>query len=284
MTELRKDSVALTVTSPPYWNAIDYDQHTKDAKEWFRTRKGEPYEEYLEFISRCFAEVFRVTKPSGFCVVVVGTVLLRRKHYPFPFHLVARMEDLGWQFHEHITWYKVTGGVKRARVLIQKPYPGYFYPNMMTEHILIFRKPGEKPVYADRDVKQKQRNRIAIDELFKKEIANNIWHIAPVPPNQMKHPCPFPEEIPFRLILLYSYRGDLVLDPFMGIGTTPKVALALGRRAAGYEIKKEYIEEARRRIYEPLDLRDAQLIAIFRKLPTPDLSLTGTPIVRTRQG
>jgi site-specific DNA-methyltransferase (adenine-specific) len=162
--------------------------------------------------------------------------------------------------------------VKRARVLIQKPFPGYFYPNMMTEHILIFRKPGPRPVYGERSREEKEQNRLAIDELFKKEIANNVWHIAPVPPKQKDHPCPFPEEIPLRLILLYSYAGDLVLDPFLGIGATAKVALALGRRAAGYEIKTEYLEKAKRRVRGPLSLRDDQLLAVFRKIPTPEIS------------
>lgn len=275
MDELADDSVALTVTSPPYWNAIDYDQHTEDAQQWFRTRKGGPYDEYLDFMSRCFGEVLRVTRPSGFCAVVIGTVLLDGRHYPVPFHLVGRLENLGWRFHEHIAWYKVTGGVKRARVLIQKPYPGYFYPNLMTEHILIFRKPGEKPIYAERSREEKRASEVPVDELFKKELANNIWHVAPVPPNQLDHPCPFPEEIPFRLILLYSYRADLVLDPFLGIGTTAKVARILGRRAAGYEVKKEYLAEARRRLREPLALRDAQLIAVFEKLRTPEAPTVG---------
>jgi len=268
MTELEAGSVSLTVTSPPYWNAIDYDQHTKDPGKWYRTRKGEPYDEYLDFMSDSFSEVLRVTRPSGFCAVIIGTVLHKGKHYPVPFHLVGRLEDVGWRFHDQITWYKVTGGVKRARVLIQKPYPGYYYPNLMTEQILVFRKPGERPIYADRKPEERAASEVAIDELFKKEMAHNIWHIPPVPPTQKKHPCPFPEEIPFRLILLYSYRGDLVLDPFLGVGTTAKVALALGRRAAGYEIRKEYVDAARRRIGEPLALREAQLIAVFRKLPT----------------
>jgi site-specific DNA-methyltransferase (adenine-specific) len=272
MDELEDGSVSLTVTSPPYWNAIDYDRHAADSSEWFRTREGGPYDEYLDFQRRCFSEVLRVTKPSGFCCIVIGTVLYDGNHYPVPFHVSGVMEELGWLFHEHITWHKVTGGVKRARVLIQKPFPGYFYPNMMTEHILIFRKPGPKPMYAERSREEKEQNRIAIDELFKKEIANNVWHIAPVPPKQKDHPCPFPEEIPLRLILLYSYAGDLVLDPFLGIGATAKVALALDRHAAGYEIKPEYLEKAKHRIREPLSLRDSQLLAVFHKLPTPEVA------------
>jgi len=274
MDQVEDCCVSLTVTSPPYWNAINYDRHATQPGAWFRTREGEPYEEYLDFMSRCFAEVYRTTKPSGFCAVIIGTVLQDHRHYPLPFHLVGRMEQVGWRFHQNITWHKVTGGVKRARVFIQKPYPGYYYPNMMTEQILIFRKPGEKPIYHGRSAEERSRDQVPIDLLFKKEIANDVWHIAPVPHRQFDHPCPFPEEIPLRLIMLYSYRGERVLDPFVGIGTTAKVALRLGREAIGYDTEKKYVTMARKRCQEPLCLRKAQLIAEFGKLPTPPIECT----------
>jgi DNA modification methylase len=269
MDEVADGSVALVVTSPPYWNAIDYEQHTEDPTAWYRTRKGGPYEEYLDFMERCFKEVFRKQKPGGFCAVVIGTVLQNGRHYPVPQHFTVMMEQkVGYLFHEHIVWHKVTGGVKRAGVTIQKPYPGYFNPNIMTESILIFRKPGPK-IFQDRSAAEKEDSRYEIDEIFTHEIANNVWHIAPVPPNHLPHPCPFPEEIPYRLIRLYSYKGDLVLDPFLGIGTTAKVARALGRRCVGYEVHKVYLDVARKRMNEPLHLRD-QLIARFDKVPVAD--------------
>lgn len=263
MDELADGTISLVVTSPPYWNAIDYDQHVDDASQWFRTRRGEPYAEYLDWLMRCFGECLRVTRPGGYCAVVVGTVLLNGKHVPLPMHLVGRMEEIGWQFHQDIIWYKVTGGVKRAGVVIQHPYPGYYYPNIMTEYILIFRKPGGKrPVPSQ----QREESAIPIDEVFVKEIANNIWHVAPVPPRQYDHPCPFPEEIPYRLISLYTNKGEAVLDPFLGIGTTAKVARALGRDWYGYEVKEKYYQLALERLETPLHLRDA-LISEFRKLP-----------------
>ena len=126
MGEVPDASVDLVVTSPPYWNAIDYEQHVGDPQEWYRTRRGGPYEEYLAWLETCFAEVFRKQKPGGFCAVVIGTVLHRGRHYPLPHHFAQIMERLGYQFHEEIVWFKVTGGVKRAGVTIQKPYPGYY--------------------------------------------------------------------------------------------------------------------------------------------------------------
>jgi len=268
MDEVVDESVDLVVTSPPYWNAIDYEQHVADPEEWYRTRRGEPYEEYLDWLRVCFTEVFRTQKPGGFCAVVIGTVLFNGRQYPVPQHLVVLMEEIGYEYHQEIVWHKVTGGVKRAGVTIQHPYPGYYHPNIMSESILIFRKPGPK-IYKTRSRVEKEANRINIDAIFTREIANNVWHIAPVPPNYLPHPCPFPEEIPYRLILLYSYAGDLVLDPFIGIGTTAKVAKALGRRYVGYEIQEKYVAVARQRLHEPLHLRE-QLIARFEKMPVRD--------------
>lgn len=265
MSELGDDSVDLTVTSPPYWNAIDYDAHARDATENYRPRQEQKYSGYLEFLTRVFTETFRVTKPASHCAIIIGTVLLKGKHVPVPYHLTQLMEKIGWEFHQDIIWAKVTGGVKRAGATIQNPYPGYYYPNLMLEYILLFRKPGDKKMYAGRTPKEKKRDAMAVDAVFTRDIANNIWHVAPVPPNQLPHPCPFPEELAYRLIRLYSYTGDLVLDPFAGIGTTLKVANATGRNWVGYELKEEYVAYALKRVNEPLKLRK-QLIAEFGKV------------------
>lgn len=271
MPELAADSVDLTVTSPPYWNAIDYDAHARDAsvdkakRQNYRPRQEEDYDTYLDFLRRVFTETLRVTKPGGHCAIVVGTVLLNGKHVPVPYHVTLLMQEIGWEFHQDVIWAKVTGGVKRAGATIQHPYPGYYYPNLMLEYILIFRKPGAKKMYQGKTKRDKERDAMQLDAVFTRDIANNIWHIAPVPPNQLPHPCPFPEELAYRLIRLFSYTGDLVLDPFAGIGTTLKVARAMNRNYGGYELKKEYIDYARKRVNEELKLRK-QLIADFVKV------------------
>src|SRR5689334_20505445 len=181
MSHLADGVVDLTVTSPPYSNAIDYDAHVTTPGANYRPRQAVDYEEYLDFLCRCFSETLRVTRSGGFCAVIIGTVLDKGTHTPLPFHLVSRMERLGWEFHQDIVWSKVTGGVKRAGSVIQNPYPGYYYPNIMTEYILVFRKPGSRRIYQRRTAAEKERDRIAIDSVFTKEVANNIWHIAPVP-------------------------------------------------------------------------------------------------------
>ena len=290
MPELESESVALTVTSPPYWNAIDYDVHANgNGDEWYRTRQYsegfDGYGEYLDFLSRIFKEVHRVTKRGGFCAVVIGTVLHNRKHYPVPFHLTQRLTDIGWDFHQDIAWHKTTAGVRRAGIAIQRPYPGYLYPNIMKEYILMFRKPGP-PIYRDKTDAEKAAARSPIDHLFTMDVANDVWHIAPVPPKIIDHPCPFPEEIPHRIIKWWSYPGDLVLDPFVGSGQTTKVAYQLGRFSVGYDIEPEYLKYAMQRIggkyhgsasenvivtncssrREPSRLRKKQLVARFEKV------------------
>jgi site-specific DNA-methyltransferase (adenine-specific) len=135
----------------------------------------------------------------------------------------------------------------------------------MTEYILIFRKPGPTRIYEGRSREEKEENRIELDSVTTRDVANNVWHVAPVPPRQLNHPCPFPEEIPYRIIRWYSYKGDLVLDPFCGIGTTLKVAASLGRQWVGYEIVEKYAALAEKRVREPLVLRK-QLLVAYDKL------------------
>ncbi|MFC1923095.1 DNA-methyltransferase [Chloroflexota bacterium] len=269
MPEVANDSIALTVTSPPYWNAIDYDIHAQDSEQFYRTRSYSngfaDYQDYLDWLEYIFTEVHRVTKPGGFCAIVIGTVLFEGNHYPVPFDLSSRLTNKEWLFHQDIIWHKCTAGVKRAGVSIQKPYPGYYYPNIMNEYILIFRKPGPK-IYQARSTEEKSGAVYMIDTLFTKETANNIWHIAPVPPGFIDHPAPFPEEIPHRLISLYSYPDEIVLDPFAGSGQTLKVARALGRKYIGFENIPSYVALAAKRIGEASSIRSKQLVAIFEKI------------------
>ncbi len=117
---------------------------------------------------------------------------------------------------------------------------------------------------------EKKKSAFPINRLFTMDTANNVWHIAPVPPNVIDHPCPFPEEIPDRLIRLYSYVDDLVLDPFAGSGQTLKVARQLDRKYAGYETIEKYVQLAKTRLKEKSAIRPQQLIARFDKIGKDD--------------
>ena len=220
MDELDDESVTLTITSPPYWNSIDYDRHAQNPNKFYRTREYaggfDDYRSYIDWVSKFFKETLKKTRPGGYLATVIGTVLFNGISYPVPFDLVSRLTRIGWLFHQDIIWHKVTAGVKRAGVFIQYPYPGYYHPNIMTEYILILESLANQ--YTVKCRKKKDEARCQVGALFTKEIANNVWHIAPVPPGVIQHPCPFPEEIPYRLINLYSYPGDTVLDPFLGSG------------------------------------------------------------------
>ncbi len=266
---LPRDSITLTVTSPPYWNAIDYDRHTDNPDQDYRTRSysrgGHSYMDYIDWLGDILGQVLSRTVPGGFLAVVIGTVLLDGRHYPVPMDLTSTLSRKGWEFWQDILWNKVTGGVKRAGQYIQRPYPGYYRPNIMTEYILVFRKPGD-PMYRSRTRDEKMEAARPINRLFTSEIANNVWHIAPVPPRQLDHPCPFPEEIPHRLVHLYSYPGDVVMDPFCGSGQTTKVARHLGRRYVGLDIEERYVEYSRGRLNEPLSVREMQLISRMEKI------------------
>ncbi len=262
MRQVGDGSIALTITSPPYWNAIDYDLHTSGGDEiWHRQREysqfGKTYGEWLERVRQVFQEVHRATMDGGFCAVVIGTILKDRKHYPAPFDFTDRMLKIGWKFHQDIIWNKVTGGVKRAGVFIQHPQPGYYYPNIMTEYILIFRK--------SETMRRGAEQALPIDEVFKRDIANNIWHVAPVPPRTIAHPCPYPDEIVRRLTLLYSQPGDEILDPFLGSGQTAKVALRNKRRVVGYDIEQRYIDLSAARLNDT-SRREYQLLPSFEKV------------------
>lgn len=254
-------SVDLTVTSPPYWNAIDYGVHVKHGwSEDHRSREvSQSYEGYVQWLAEVIGETWAATKPGGFCVLVLGTILNEGRTYPIPHDLWSelRLRYRGfWDWHHHITWHKVTGGVRRAGNFIRHRRAGYYHPNIMTETILVLRRPG--PPIRDRSMP-----RLEAGWVFTREIANDVWHIPPVPPKHLDHPCPFPEEIPYRLISLYSNPGDLVFDPFAGVGTTLKVAARLGRRYLGVEMEPKYAEAARERVSEDLRLRPHQLIARF---------------------
>lgn len=256
------DTVSLTVTSPPYHNAIDYKKHATSESSWYRGNLGVDLGEYLEEMAKAFGEVHRVTKESGFCSIVIGNELAKGEIIPLPHLLLERLcsREGKWKFHEEIIWNKVTGGLDRFGVTIQRPFPTYYRANVMHEHILTLRKGDLKHT---RD----ESSRIEIDTVMKKDVSNSVWNIAPVPPGFIKHPCPFPEEIPLRLITLYSNRGDLVIDPFSGSGQTGKAAKHLGRDFVGFDLQREYCVLAKRRINsESIHLR-SQLVPKWEKLP-----------------
>jgi DNA modification methylase len=267
LDKLPENSIQLTITSPPYRNAIDYDMHASGNGGYYRGKLKLDTEEYLDDMAEIFGnKVFRVTKEGGYCCIVIANEVVNGTIMPLPHMLLSRLvQPYGnWQLHEEIIWHKVTGGTNRYGSFVINPYPKYYRANIMHEFILILRKG---------DVNSGRTRRMdalpATHEEWTKEIANSVWHIAPVPPGYINHPCPFPEEIPYRLMKLYSYEGDIVLDPFNGSGQTTKVAHHFSRRYLGIDVVKEYVELAKLRIAgEPLHIRNEALIANWKKIPS----------------
>ncbi|MBA3976797.1 MAG: site-specific DNA-methyltransferase [Nitrosopumilus sp.] len=260
------NSIQLTITSPPYGNAIDYDLHvSKKNLEYYRGITKVSLDEYLSNLVSIFNEqVYRVTKEGGYCCIVIANEVVNGTLIPLPHLLLSKLvtPDGKWNLHEEIIWHKVTGGTNRYGSFIINPYPKYYRANIMHEFILVLRKGDVKSG-------RTQRRDIlpATHEEWTKEIANSVWHLAPVPPGFIDHPCPFPEEIPYRLMKLYSYDGDIVLDPFNGSGQTTKVAYKLDRHFLGIDIKQEYVDLAQNRLSnEPLHIRSEALIANWKKI------------------
>jgi site-specific DNA-methyltransferase (adenine-specific) len=267
LSRIPADSIQLTITSPPYRNAIDYGMHVSKNGGYYRGRTKLETSEYLEDMVEIFNDkVYRVTNSGGYCCIVIANEVINGTILPLPHMLLSRLiEPFGnWNLHEEIIWHKVTGGTNRYGSFVINPYPKYYRANIMHEFILVLRKG---------DVNSGRTKRIEMlpvtHEEWTKEIANSIWHIAPVPPGYIEHPCPFPEEIPYRLMKLYSYEGDTILDPFNGSGQTTKVAFHFQRQYVGIDIEKEYTKLAKGRLnYEPLHIRSQALIANWKKIPS----------------
>lgn len=260
MSKIPDNSVNLTITSPHYRNAIDYDMHAKhgnNPKKNYRGKLDLGTDTYMKDMKKTFDEVYRITVEGGFCCVVIANEINHGTLIPLPSLLTRELVDSGWNLHEEIVWHKVTGGANRAGSFVQHPYPSYFRANIMHEKILVFRKGANK---LRRDMGYAFKN---LSVKLYHEIANSVWHIAPVPPGYLDHPCPYPEEIPYRLINLYSYPGDIVFDPFNGSGQTTKLAKQLGRKYLGIDIQKKYVELAKKRLKEPLNIRHESLILDF---------------------
>jgi site-specific DNA-methyltransferase (adenine-specific)/site-specific DNA-methyltransferase (cytosine-N4-specific) len=227
MKEIKDNSVGLVLTSPPYYNA------PFDFPDLFPS-----YSDYLKMLNEVGKEIFRVLEEGRVAVFVTSDIRINGELYPIVADLIKIMQKLGFKYQERIIWEKPEGYIRisrRSGVLIQHPYPLYYYPDNIYEDIVVFKKPGKFiPI-------NKEESKININNFQKEKWYLNIWKITNVLPNNKyaKYTAPFPEELVKRIITLYSYVGDIVLDPFAGTGTTLKVANELKRNAIGYEIDLE---------------------------------------------
>ena len=232
MKELKNNSIHLVVTSPPYFNApFDY-------PDLF-----ESYEAYLDKVRKIARELKRVVDEGRIVCIVCDDTLINGKKYPVVADLTKIYIQEGFIYRDKIIWIKPEGYIRisrRSGVILQHPYPMYFYPDNIQETILIFQK--GKFNYKKVSMETKKKSKIALEEYQKNKWYLTTWNITNVLPfkNRLEEGiAAFPEEIPYRLIKLFSYVGETVLDPFMGSGTTNKVSAMLGRNSVGYEIDQE---------------------------------------------
>ena len=255
LDEMEKNSITLAFTSPPYFNAINYKEHIDklNGKKDRWERKDVSYKEYKNFLINRFKSLYDVIHPGGHNVVNISPVSWKGKRTPLPFHFVGWMEEIGWQFKEDIVWEKTIARDKRSGVIMQHPYPGYYYPSLVSEYIFVFQKPAEdkkkQNIYWNRTHEEKEENRIELKS-YKGEVTKNVWRIRPLSPQENIHPCPFPLEIPERIINFYSYKDDKIIDIFSGSGQALIAAHKLRRRSIGIETQKSYIEYTKKQIYE----------------------------------
>ena len=235
MHEIPDNSVHLMVTSPPYFNApFDYPDLFKN------------YEEFLELIRVFAKELYRVMAPGRIATFVADDMLVEGEKYPVVSDITKIMVESGFRYRDRIVWEKPEGYIRisrRSGVVLQHPYPMYFYPDNIQESILIFQKGKFDHDYIRTlDPKILEASKIDLKKYGSEKWYLTIWRITNVLPFENRFEkgiAAFPEEIPRRLIKLFTFVGETVLDPFLGSGTTTKVAKELGRNSVGYEIDLE---------------------------------------------
>jgi modification methylase len=241
-------SVHLVVTSPPYWTLKEYAAGNDDQMGHF-----EDYDRFLTDLDRVWRECQRVLVGGGRICCVVGDVCIPRKrggrHYVVPLHsdIQVRARQLGLDCLQPIFWHKIANGVMETEGngagFYGKPYqPGGIIKNDI-EYILFLRKGGE---YRSTPSIQKALSMLTREEMTTWQ--RSIWSDLRGASTRDGHPAPYPVELAERLIKLFSFAGDTILDPFAGTGSTSQAAIMAGRNSIANEIEPAYVDIARRRI------------------------------------
>lgn len=261
------ESVQLVVTSPPYWTLKEYvgsDGQLGDVQD---------YEEFVAELARVWRQCLRVLVPGGRLIVVVGDVCLSRKlhgrHAVVPLHaaIQERCRILGFDNLAPIIWHKIANAKYEVEGagggFLGKPYePNAIIKNDI-EYILMQRKGG-----GYRSPSLEARVLSVIPEPLHREWHRQIWTIGGA--STKEHPAPFPLALAERLIRMFSFVGDTVLDPFVGTGTTMLAAARWGRNSIGIEIEPSYLKFAEKRLRHELSTLDdpAEIVVSHRKVPT----------------
>ena len=225
MSELPDNSIHLMITSPPYNVAKEYDEDLS-------------LKEYLQFLNRVWRETYRVLVHGGRVCINVAN-LGRKPYIPLHSYIIQGMLEIGYLMRGEIIWNKASSAspstawgswLSAANPVLRDIH----------EYILIFCKDAFSRKRGDK------KNTIKKEQFL--EWTKSVWTFPAVSAKKIGHPAPFPEELPYRLIQLYSFKDDVVLDPFVGSGTTCLAALKAGRNYVGYDNNHEYVKLAEDRV------------------------------------
>lgn len=227
MEELPDSCIQLAVTSPPYNVGKTYDQDLSPS-------------EYRQFLKAVFAEMFRVLVPGGRACVNVAN-LGRKPYIPLHSYVIADMGDIGFRMRGELIWNK---GSSAGASTAWGSWLSASNPTLRDTHeyILVFSKGSYSRSARDR------QSTISKKEFL--EYTKSVWEFPAESATRVGHPAPFPVELPYRCIQLYTFRGDIVLDPFCGVGASCIAALRAGRHFVGYDTNKAYVDAAIKRIEE----------------------------------
>jgi modification methylase len=269
MAEVADESIHLIITSPPYWQLKDYDN---DLQIGFH----DTYEKYINTLNLVWKECHRVLHGGCRLCVNIGDQFARSVYYgrykviPIRTEIIKFCENIGFDYMGAIIWQKVTtcnttGG---ATIMGSYPYPRNGIIKIDYEFILLFKKPGDSPKISKAI---KEESKLSVEEW--NEYFSGHWNFSGE--KQDKHLAMFPEELPRRLIRMFSFIGETILDPFLGSGTTSLAAKHLYRNSIGYEINENFLPIIRRKLgHEQTDIFEKTDIEILKpKRPPVDYEL-----------
>jgi DNA modification methylase len=268
MDAVDNESVHLVVTSPPYWQLKDYGPKQQIGY-------NDSYQDYINNLNLVWNECYRVLHKGCRLCINIGDQFARSVYYgrykiiPIRTEIIKFCETIGFDYMGAIIWQKVTtcnttGG---ATVMGSFPYPRNGIVKLDYEFILIFKKLGKPPRVSNQ---AKEKSRLSKDEW--NQYFYGHWNFSGE--KQSQHLAPFPEELPRRLIKMFSFVGDTVLDPFLGSGTTSLAALNLSRNSVGYEINREYRYVIKQRLQKNVSVfdKETKIEFIERKLDNADFA------------
>ena len=262
-------SIHLVVTSPPYWTLKKYEDDPGQLGDIA------DYETFQDQLDRVWSHCFRALVPGGRLVCVVGDVCIARRrnqgrHMVVPLHadISVRCRRIGFDYLTPILWYKIANAsyeIENGSSFLGKPYEPNAIIKNDVEYILMLRKPGG---YRKPTEEQRRRSKLSKEEHAKWFRA--IWADLPGTSTR-EHPAPFPVELAYRLVRMFSFTGDTVLDPFIGTGSTMIGAMRAERNSIGCEISPRYFRLAEKRLRPEIEqtslLSGRALLRVHKSLP-----------------